>query len=394
MQHAARVRRRPLRPVSGEGPVHFASTGVFAVPYDQEEAVMVKSTARLITSGIFVLLTAALIALATLLPDFFFSFYPALSRKLISVLAAATAPFPFAVWELLAAALVVWLLVSLVLAIRRKRVVRWLTGVLLGICLGVFLFVGLWGLNHFGPGIDEKLGLTVRDSSAEELREATEYYLSAANGLCTKVPRDDDGLFQPGDFETLANQAADGYRVLAKQYDTFNGSTVRVKKLASSALFGKMSLTGIFVDFTGESCVSTTTFANSLPFTMCHEIGHRMGLAGEDEANFAAFLACDASTSAVFRYSGYYEAFVYCFNALYDADPTAAAEVWETAAPYIQSDYSAAYRHYEAISDATATKVSDAVNDTYLKAFSEKSGVRSYGEVVDLLLAWYAARVA
>lgn len=29
------------------------------------------------------------------------------------------------------------------------------------------------------------------------------------------------------------------------------------------------------------------------------------------------------------------------------------------------------------------------VNDTYLKAFSEESGVQSYGEAADLLIAWY-----
>ena len=37
-------------------------------------------------------------------------------------------------------------------------------------------------------------------------------------------------------------------------------------------------------------------------------------------------------------------------------------------------------------------KVQDAaqkVNDTYLKAFSEESGVQSYGEAADLLIAWY-----
>ena len=31
----------------------------------------------------------------------------------------------------------------------------------------------------------------------------------------------------------------------------------------------------------------------------------------------------------------------------------------------------------------------DTVNDTYLKAFSQSSGVQSYGEVADLLIAWY-----
>jgi hypothetical protein len=32
--------------------------------------------------------------------------------------------------------------------------------------------------------------------------------------------------------------------------------------------------------------------------------------------------------------------------------------------------------------------VGTTVNDTYLKSFGEKDGVRSYGLVVDYLLAW------
>ena len=42
-------------------------------------------------------------------------------------------------------------------------------------------------------------------------------------------------------------------------------------------------------------------------------------------------------------------------------------------------------------------KVQDAaqkVNDAYLKAFSEESGVQSYGEVADLLIAWYLQKTA
>lgn len=349
---------------------------------------MGKTIRRLVASGVFAVLTLALVFVAIAVPGFF-SVYPALSRRMLAGLAELTGPVPFAVWEWIALGLVVWAIVSLVLAIRKKRVVRWLTGVLLGVCIGVFLFVGLWGLNHFGPSIDEKMGFPVTETSTEQLRQATEYYLSMANTLATQVPRDANGQFDPGDFDQLATRAGDGYKILAQTYNTFDGSTVRVKRLASSHFFGKMGLTGIFVDFTGESCVSSTTYGCSLPFTMCHEIGHRMGFAAENEANFAAFLACDANESVLFRYSGYYEAFVYCYNALYRTDSGAAQAVWQQANEWVVADYTGAHRHYQAITSEAAEKVSDAVNDTYLKVFSEEAGVQSYGQVTDLLIAWY-----
>ena len=57
------------------------------------------------------------------------------------------------------------------------------------------------------------------------------------------------------------------------------------------------------------------------------------------------------------------------------------------------TDAQAANEHYVQYEG----KVQDAaqkVNDAYLKAFSEESGVQSYGEVADLLIAWYLQKTA
>lgn len=156
---------------------------------------------------------------------------------------------------------------------------------------------------------------------------------------------------------------------------------------------GATGTTGIFIAFTGESSVSSTTFTTSLPFTMCHEIGHRMAFAREDEANFAAFLACSVSDRADFRYSGYYLAFVYCYNALYRVDRDAANEVWQTTSPEIQADAAASRAHYQTVENDKVSEATGKVYDTYLKAFDVKSGRQSYGEVVDLLTGWYYSEV-
>lgn len=350
---------------------------------------MTKTILRLILSGILLFVTGVLVLLASLLTPVFFRVYPDFSRAAIRVLAGLTSVVPIAVCELLLVAIVLWLLISLVRAIVRRRVVRWLAGLLLTVSLAVTLFVALWGLNYYAPPMQERLGLPSRQYSKQELIEAACYYRDRANELAPSVERDETGAMLPGDFQTLAEAAGEGYEALADSYACFDGSTVRVKRLLSSKLQGKVGYTGVFICFTGESCVSTTTYAASLPFTMCHEIGHRMAFAREDEANFAGFLACEASSRPEFRYSGYYTAFRYCYNALYDADPSAAATVWSGVSPEVAADCNASARHYEAMRNDTAAEVSDKVYDTYLKSFSVESGLQSYGEVTDLLLAWY-----
>ena len=70
------------------------------------------------------------------------------------------------------------------------------------------------------------------------------------------------------------------------------------------------------------------------------------------------------------------------------ATTPAASQIWSTLSDGVVTDLRAANEHYAQYEG----KVQDAaqkVNDTYLKAFSEESGVQSYGEAADLLIAWY-----
>ncbi len=348
---------------------------------------------RLIAAGLCCAVTVLALLGALFAKDWFFSFYPAFSRALMRLLAAVSSVFPFALWEFALYALIVWALVSLVLAILRRRKLQWLSGLLCGLCLGAGAFVCFWGLNHFGPSIDEKLGLEIREYSVEELAQATAYYLKLANETAGEVARNEDGTMNPSSFSELAAQAGEGYETLRESYDCFGGSTAPVKRVAAWYPMSRFGITGIFVCLTGESTVNPDTYAASLPFTMCHEIGHRMAVAAENEANFCAFLACEANSSAEFRYSGYYSAFIYCYNALYKVSPKTARQFWSYASDGVIADCAAANAHYEQYEG----KVQDAaqkVNDVYLKTFQEQSGVQSYGEVADLLIAYYLEKTS
>jgi hypothetical protein len=350
---------------------------------------MFRAIGRVIASAILLVLTGVMVACAVYAPDFVFAFYPALSRRALAAIAAVTGVFPFAVFEVLIVLAVLWAVYTLVRVITKHHgLVRWLSGLLLGVSIGVFLFVGLWGLNHFGPTLGEKLGLDVREYSVAELNEAAQYYLAQANALAAQMPLNDDGTTAISDFSVLALRAGDGYAKLAETNELFTGSTAQVKKLASWPLFSRMGITGIFVCLTGESCVNPDTYPASLPATMCHELGHRMGCAAEDEASFCSFLACVENDSLEFQYSGYYTAFIRCYNALYKVDRDAATALWNAAADPIQADLRAANAHYSQY-QGKVQDAAQAVNDAYLKAFSEELGVQSYGAVTDYLIAWY-----
>lgn len=349
-----------------------------------------KTIARVILCAILLVLTGLMVAFATYAPDVVFAFYPALSRKLLSFLAAITSPLPFAVWEILVVLLVLWFFYTLVRTFSQHRsILRWLSGVAVGACTALFLFVGLWGLGHFGPPVTQQLDLEVGQYTKQELYDAAVFYTDEASRLSVLLSRDAaSGVVQFAPFSVLAKQAPESYKTLQGQYDFFDGSTVKVKRLLAAKAYSYAGTTGLFCPFTGEATVNPDTFTASLPFTMCHEIAHRMGVTAEDDSNFVAFLTSRENASVEFQYSAYYSAFLYCYNALHNADSQLAQQLWERASAQLVTDCRAASAHY-APYEGQVQETVQKVNDAYLKAFQEEDGVQSYGAVADQLIALY-----
>lgn len=325
-----------------------------------------------------------------------FPFWRHLTRRVVFLQAAVASVVPFALWDVVLAAGIAF---ALVYALRhmkdRKALLSLLSWLTLAASAMVALFVW-WALNHYAPPLSTELGLATRAYSVDELAEATQRYLEQSADLAPLVPRDEEGSLAHQDFYELAAIAGASYSDLAKSHDVFRGSQVPVKALL---LWGEPLLysghTGIFWAPSGESGVPLNCPDADLPFIMCHEAAHRLGIASEEEANFAAFLACADSDDVRLAYSGYYNAFSYCFSAFYRADPDRAVDMVNAAAEgplgegvyLLFSDREASAERYDAY-QGTFQEVGTAVNDTYLKSFGEASGVRSYGLVVDYLIAW------
>lgn len=334
------------------------------------------------------------------MPDAFFPAYRSFSKALADVLATATCWCPVALWDWLCVYAVAMMIGTLVRRLwKRMPLLHWASWTLLVLGVVAALAVDGWALNHYAPTLADDMGLEVHEYSTDELADATEHYLEEAASLADQVPREEkDGSLIAQDFFEMAPIAGTSYEGLADTYPVFSGCTRPVKALI---LFGEPLLysghTGIYWAATGESSVPLHTATAEMPFTMCHEAAHRLGIAREQEANFAAFVACTANADVRFRYSGCYSAFSYCLNALYGEDPERAQEVVqqvlaenEEGVTLVFADRSATQEHYDAYEGAFE-EVGTSVNNSYLKSFGETEGVKSYGLVVDDLIAWHEA---
>ena len=326
--------------------------------------------------------------------------YPYVMRTLQGILAEWSSGVDFLLWQVLAVFLVVVLLAVLVWVLAlKKSVIQW-AGWSLALCAFVYMLHTLvFGLNYYAGDLSDDMRLEVAHYTLEELAEATEYYRDQANLLAEWAPRDANGNVDFDDFETLAAKAGEGFQTLVydHSYPIFAGSTLPVKQLGWADMYSSMGITGVTFGLTGEAAVNPQNPPVSMPFTMCHEMAHRMCIAPERDANFAAFLACAFHEDVQFQYSGYFMAYRYCYSALSGVNTqsasAAAARVANGVSDLLQADLEEYNRFFSSRKDNFATNVADTANDTYLKVSGDASGIASYGQVCDLLVNWHIQEV-
>lgn len=318
--------------------------------------------------------------------------------------------FPFSVYELLLVlllpALLFWVW-GLVRSIRPRKGsglapdggLRWKrflarSGIWLAVAVSCAWlgFVLLCGINYSRQTYAHHSGLTLRESDSGELALLCEELIQNVNAAREQVQEDGEGCMRLSlSVGRTARAARDSYRKLGESQPVLSGVYGRVKPVFFSHLMSYTGITGVYFPFTVEANVNVDIPDYSIPSTMCHELTHLKGFMREDEANFIGYLACVGSDNPDFVYSGYALAVIHSMNALYQADYDAFSRLARTYSPAVLRDFQANSTYWKSF-EGTVSQISDAVNDSYLKANQQTDGVQSYGRMVDLLLADYRSR--
>lgn len=308
----------------------------------------------------------------------------------------ALPPFSMAGLLLLSGALfVLAMLVRLVVLLFKRR-----DGILFGYIKGATLILSLILLafaltcapNYYRLTFTELSGLSIRPSSPSELSALCAELIERANALRPAVSADGgvtNGL--PGGFRETAARSREAFDTVCESYPFVGRSLVTPKAMPLSELLSYFKLTGFYFSYTGEANVNAHMPPLELGFTMCHELAHTRGFMREDEANFIAYLACRGASSPEVAYSGAVCALNHSMSALYGANPDLYYALRATYSEGLNADLADMGRYWSRYETPVAT-VSNAVNDLYLRANDQSDGTRSYGRMVDLLLADYRAR--
>jgi hypothetical protein len=300
---------------------------------------------------------------------------------------------PFSIGDILYGAVVVWLLYRLYVTVRlviKKQTNRrfWLNGLKqfgFGVLLVYVVFNILWGLNYDRRGVAWQLGLNVERYSKDDLVHVMQEIVERLNALDAEAHANRATLKSK---PHLFKHAIDAYGKLSASEPAFEYSFRSVKPSLYSYLGNYLGYTGYYNPFSGEAQVNTTVPLFVQPFTTCHEIGHQLGYAKENEANFAGYLSAKSSSNPSFRYSVYFDLYSYSRYYLMTQDSVAAHQLDAQLQPGIKKDYEE-LREFVRKHRNPIEVIVDKIYGQYLIVNNQPSGKLSYNEVVAWLVAYY-----
>ena len=302
-------------------------------------------------------------------------------------------PIPAA--ELLVAAVVIGPVWWLIRVLQRRDWPALWRGLCRLVCLGcaaAFLFVFLYGVHHTAPSLASQMGLEVTQYSTAQLEAFVTYTVEQANALAVQAPRDGEGTCDFGSFRQMSKQSRREYSRIKQEYAVFDRPQAGLVKRSflGGRIMSWVDLAGFYCPWVAESTVSTDVVDSHIPFNIAHENAHALGIGPEAECNFAAWLVCKDSEDIRFAYSGWLLAYIHAGNALYAADYDAWARQYQTLCPEVHHDIAVLNESLKRFEDSKVNELGSAANDALIKATGQADGIRSYGKVVDLMLAYFS----
>ncbi|MCL2077992.1 MAG: DUF3810 domain-containing protein [Oscillospiraceae bacterium] len=341
----------------------------------------------------------------------FSEWYATVVYPLISgILARITGVFPFALAEILLYIMILLILtgfvfftIRLIKSSGRRVKVLLFSLVALSCTVSTFMAVFLFncGINYHRQTFFYYSGLTIDLYDNEDLRGVIDEVIGELYEIIPHITTGEQGQFIMTP-DKLNPTVRSSMNKLGEIYPVLDAYYPNPKPMLLSMQILTPTLTcGIFSPFTMEAIYNADMPHSQIPFTVSHELSHLAGFMREDEANFIAFLACRESGDFDFMYSGYTNALVYLLNAfLEESEWEEYSEMYMTIPEQVRTEYNYTMNYWHppretSFSTAVSEIVSSAagtVNDAYLKSQGQSDGVKSYGRLVDLMIADYIER--
>ncbi|MBS1589978.1 MAG: DUF3810 domain-containing protein [Bacteroidetes bacterium] len=238
------------------------------------------------------------------------------------------------------------------------------------------VFILGWGGNYYKPSLASYWQLDQMIGDKDSILVPFDQYL-------IKKLNDYEAGYQNRNFKTIDKQAQNYYR----EYTDSRTRKYGVKVKAS--LFGNalqyFGIQGYFNPWTGEAQVNKNLPSFMLPFVICHEMAHQSGIAAEDDANLLSYAISTTVPDSVFRYSAYFNIWLYTHAKVRMRDSALAKTLLQSLNRITLAQLDT-LKHIRKRYASSISDYSGLLYDGYLKLHHQKDGIGSYNKVT--ISAW------
>ena len=291
----------------------------------------------------------------------------------------------FALFDMITVIAAVVLIMSAVLAVGRARAMRsvrplgaWFLSLCTAAAVAYLVFLGMWGLNYRRVPMAERLVLATAPPSTEQVVKLGFEAIRRMNTLHTEAHR----IGWDGDPRSNADLLTAYAFVQKRLLGVADAVPGRLKSSLYGPYFRWTTVDGMVDPFALEVLANPDLLPFERTFVAAHEWAHLAGFADEAEANFVGFLTC-VRAGVPAQYSGWLSLYWQIGS---EVAPEDRKRLWERVGEGPRRDIQAISDRLRRGQLPFLRDASWRVYDRYLRANRVEEGVRSYGQVINLVL--------
>jgi len=250
-----------------------------------------------------------------------------------------------------------------------------------------FWFHLFWGLNYYRLPLHKQLKVK-KDYTTEELIDFTDFLLAKTNAIHSNLVPNDT-------LPVKFTKTADEYELMVFQNFKeiqFQNQYVQSKSIKASLLslpLSYMGFGGYINPFSHEAQYNDRVPQYKFPTLIAHEMGHQLGYAKENEANFVSCYVSMNSANEKIRYAGFTYALKFCLNEVYRRSPDDFERLKAKTNLGILKNYKEIQTFWESYKNPMEP-IFKKVYGNFLKVNNQPQGIKSYNYVVALLVNYYS----
>lgn len=331
----------------------------------------------------------AILVIAPLI--YLFGFFPTLIQKyystgfypyISSALRFISSIFPFAIGDIIYVLLIGFVLYKIVRFFKKRKSLKRHHRISIPLqALNFFLilyiiFKIVWGLNYSRPSISKELGIGNEKYNVKELVVLGNYFVDKTNALKLKQSK-----VPAYTIKELESKSAAAYALMAQKNKVFRYQNPCLKSVLNPWVISKIGIEGYYAPLSGEANMNMNLPDFVKPYVSCHEIGHQLGIAYEDEANLLGYLTASNSTDVNYQYSANYEMLRYILFEIRIKSPEDYKILHAKLLPQILADFKTEKEFWRKY-NGDMFGYMDAAFDSFLKLNNQKKGTDSYQDIV------------